>query len=178
MTFFLLQPAGMPGSVTGTAWTPTEIPSRHASSLIQQETEHTMRHQPRPLRLTRRPISRRNLNLPSVRLGRILNTVYFFRAYDVTNARPVPTDIGASYPSLSTEGATLSVVVAGIDNGILDRGCRHDRHLNSNIYSVWETCHRGNVDARPAHYRINQCTLVDIRPMFAKSTHSGVNLMM
>jgi len=50
------------------------------------------------------------------------NTVYFFRAYDVTNARPVLIDAGESYPSLSTEGATLNVVVAGIDNGSTTEG--------------------------------------------------------
>ncbi len=54
--------------------------------------------------------------------GATPNTVYFFRAYDVVNTRPVTIDTGETYPSLSSEGATLSVIVAGIGNASSTEG--------------------------------------------------------
>ena len=42
------------------------------------------------------------------------NTVYFFRLFDTTSSTTVPLNAGESYPSLSTEGATLSFTINGL----------------------------------------------------------------
>jgi hypothetical protein len=44
----------------------------------------------------------------------VSNTVYFFRLFDVAASSAVPLDSGKSYPSLSTQGGTLSFSIAGL----------------------------------------------------------------
>lgn len=46
--------------------------------------------------------------------GAVTNTVYFFRLFDNAAGIPVPLNTGASYPSLSTEGTSLSFTIEGI----------------------------------------------------------------
>ena len=46
--------------------------------------------------------------------GTIPNTVYFFRLYDLTTEAAVPLNTGESYPSISTQGATLTFVIEGL----------------------------------------------------------------
>lgn len=53
-------------------------------------------------------------------------TTYFFRAWDVNHNRPVPLGSGESYPSLSTEGGTLSFAISGISSGSLTEGVTTD----------------------------------------------------
>jgi hypothetical protein len=45
------------------------------------------------------------------------NQTYFFRVYDVTNNTPVVPTASSSYPSLSTEGASMSSTAVGITAG-------------------------------------------------------------
>ncbi len=46
--------------------------------------------------------------------GARANATYFFRAFDVTNNKPVPVNLGKTRPSLSTEGANLTFTIAGL----------------------------------------------------------------
>jgi len=46
--------------------------------------------------------------------GTIPNTVYFFRLFDVVASSAVPLDSGKTYPSLSTQGGTLSFSITGV----------------------------------------------------------------
>jgi hypothetical protein len=46
--------------------------------------------------------------------GARANRTYYFRAYDVTNDTAVDAALGESYPSLTTEGATLSFTLSGV----------------------------------------------------------------
>lgn len=55
-----------------------------------------------------------------------VNAVYYFRLYDVTNDLPVTTAIGASYPSLVTEGANLVLGVSGLPSGTTTAGVTTD----------------------------------------------------
>jgi hypothetical protein len=54
------------------------------------------------------------------------NTTYFFRAYDVNHARPVPLATLATYPSLSVEGTTLSFSIAGLATSTVTNGVTTD----------------------------------------------------
>lgn len=58
--------------------------------------------------------------------GARVNTTYFFRLWDVNHARPVPLGSGESYPSLSTQGATLSFTVAGLASTTVTGGVTTD----------------------------------------------------
>jgi len=49
--------------------------------------------------------------------GPHVNRVYYFRLYDVVQDIPVPTNTGESYPSLVTEGASLSFNMTGLSSG-------------------------------------------------------------
>lgn len=57
-----------------------------------------------------------------VQAGARANTVYFFRPFFVGNNVPVPRGAGESYPSISTEGAALSVTVSGLASGTVTEG--------------------------------------------------------
>jgi len=46
--------------------------------------------------------------------GAVTNTVYFFRAFNDLSNTPVPLTASSSYPSLSTQGATLTFTIGGI----------------------------------------------------------------
>jgi hypothetical protein len=46
--------------------------------------------------------------------GTVANTVYFFRPYDVVSATPVVLNGTSTYPSLSTQGATLTFTIGGL----------------------------------------------------------------
>ena len=46
--------------------------------------------------------------------GAAANTAYFFRLVEVNASSTVPTNTGETYPSLTTEGATLTFTVSGI----------------------------------------------------------------
>ncbi len=48
--------------------------------------------------------------------GPRVNRVYYFRLYDVVQDIPVPSNTTESYPSLATEGSSLSFSVTGIDS--------------------------------------------------------------
>ena len=61
--------------------------------------------------------------------GARVNTVYFFRLYDVTNDVPVVT--GNTYPSLATEGAALTFNIAGISQGTAVEGITTDINTSS-----------------------------------------------
>jgi hypothetical protein len=50
------------------------------------------------------------------------NTTYYFRLYDLNHSRPVPLYSGASYPSLSTDGTELTVVVSGVATSTVTEG--------------------------------------------------------
>ncbi|MDA8596745.1 LamG domain-containing protein [Candidatus Pacebacteria bacterium] len=56
--------------------------------------------------------------------GARANAVYYFRLYDVTN--DVPIFASSSYPSLSIEGATLSLTVSGLPAGTTNEGVTAD----------------------------------------------------
>jgi hypothetical protein len=56
------------------------------------------------------------------RSGGSSNTTYYFRLYDLNHSRPVPLYSGASYPSLSTDGTDLTVVVSGIATSTVTEG--------------------------------------------------------
>lgn len=58
--------------------------------------------------------------------GARANATYFFRAFDVTNNQAVPLNTGETYPSLSTEGATLSLTVGGLSSGTVTEGVTTD----------------------------------------------------
>lgn len=58
--------------------------------------------------------------------GTRANATYFFRAFDVTNNLAVPLDTGETYPSLSTEGATLTFTIGGISSGTTTEGITTD----------------------------------------------------
>jgi hypothetical protein len=55
-----------------------------------------------------------------------VNSVYYFRLYDVTNDLPVETAVGASYPSLVIEGASLYFSVSGLPTGTTTAGVTTD----------------------------------------------------
>ncbi len=54
--------------------------------------------------------------------GARANATYFFRLWDVTNDRPVALAGGASYPSLSTEGALITATIAGLATSTITEG--------------------------------------------------------
>ncbi len=54
--------------------------------------------------------------------GAVTNTVYFFRAFDVSSTSTVPLDTGESYPSLSTNGAQLTFAISGLATSTATEG--------------------------------------------------------
>ncbi len=54
--------------------------------------------------------------------GGAQNTVYFFRAFDVIRNKAVPLYFGATFPSLSVEGATLTFDFSGLPSGTATGG--------------------------------------------------------
>ena len=58
--------------------------------------------------------------------GASVNTTYYFRLFDNNHNRPVPLGAGASYPSLSTDGATLSLMVGALSAGVTTGGITTD----------------------------------------------------
>ena len=54
--------------------------------------------------------------------GAVASTVYFFRLYDTASSSTVPTASGASYPSVTVEGGTLTFAIEGISSGISTEG--------------------------------------------------------
>jgi hypothetical protein len=58
--------------------------------------------------------------------GARVNTTYYFRVYDVNHARPVPLASGKSYPSLATQGATLTFSVTGLASSTATGGVTTD----------------------------------------------------
>ena len=58
--------------------------------------------------------------------GAASNTTYFFRAFNVTASTSVPLNTGETYPSLSTEGAQLSVSIGGLSSGTATEGITTD----------------------------------------------------
>lgn len=57
-----------------------------------------------------------------VQSGALVNTTYFFRAYDTATNLPVLINTGETYPSVVTGGTTLSFSIDGIDAGISTEG--------------------------------------------------------
>lgn len=55
-----------------------------------------------------------------------VNTVYYFRLYDLTQDIPVPTNDGEEYPSLVTEGASLTFGVGSVASGTVLEGVTVD----------------------------------------------------
>jgi len=58
--------------------------------------------------------------------GAAANTTYFFRAFNVTASTSVSLNTGETYPSLSTEGAQLTVSVGGLSSGTATEGITTD----------------------------------------------------
>ncbi len=58
--------------------------------------------------------------------GPRVNRVYYFRLYDITQDVAVPTNDGESYPSLTTEGASLSFAMTGIASSTIVEGVTLD----------------------------------------------------
>ena len=56
----------------------------------------------------------------------VTDTAYFFRAYNVTTDLPVPFNVGESYPSLVTQGATLTFTIDGVSSGVSTEGVTTD----------------------------------------------------
>ncbi len=54
------------------------------------------------------------------------NVTYFFRLYDVNSDEAVATSTTSVYPSLSTEGASLSFSIGGVDSGVTTEGFAMD----------------------------------------------------
>lgn len=54
--------------------------------------------------------------------GARVNSVYYFRLYDVVNDEVVPLASGSSYPSLVTEGAAMNLVTTGLTPGTVVAG--------------------------------------------------------
>ncbi len=57
-----------------------------------------------------------------VESGAISNTVYFFRAFDVSSTSSVPLDTGETYPSISTNGAQLTFSINGLATSTATEG--------------------------------------------------------
>lgn len=55
-----------------------------------------------------------------------VNTVYYFRLFDISQGIPVVTNTGESYPSLVTEGAALTFNVSGLNVGSTTEGVTLD----------------------------------------------------
>lgn len=58
--------------------------------------------------------------------GPRVNRVYYFRLYDVVQDIPVVTNVGAVYPSLATEGASLSFAMDGLASSTVIEGVTLD----------------------------------------------------
>ena len=58
--------------------------------------------------------------------GPRVNRTYFFRLFDTANGTAVPLDVGASYPSLTTEGATLVFGSSGLATSTVTQGVTTD----------------------------------------------------
>ncbi len=58
--------------------------------------------------------------------GPRVNRVYYFRLYDLIQGIPVLTNTGESYPSLATEGASLSFTMSGIASSTVVEGVTVD----------------------------------------------------
>ncbi len=58
--------------------------------------------------------------------GARANATYFFRLWDVVNDRPVALAGGASYPSLSTEGALITATISGLATSTATEGATTD----------------------------------------------------
>jgi len=58
--------------------------------------------------------------------GAQANAVYFFRAFDVTNNVAVSLNSGETFPSLSTQGGTLTFSIGGLSAGTLTEGITTD----------------------------------------------------
>ncbi len=58
--------------------------------------------------------------------GAAINTTYFFRAYNVTDNVAVAKNVGETYPSLTTQGTTLSFTVGGLSSGTTTEGVTTD----------------------------------------------------
>lgn len=54
--------------------------------------------------------------------GATSSLIYFFRAFDATNNRAVPLNIGENYPSISVGGTTLTFSVSGVPNATSTEG--------------------------------------------------------
>lgn len=63
--------------------------------------------------------------------GARVNRVYYFRAYDAVNNEAVPLSVGKSYPSLVTEGASVSFGLAGIPSATVIEGITTDLDTTS-----------------------------------------------
>ncbi len=58
--------------------------------------------------------------------GARANATYFFRVFDVTSNKAVALNTGETFPSLSTEGATLTFTIAGLAAGTTTEGVTTD----------------------------------------------------
>lgn len=58
--------------------------------------------------------------------GASVNTTYYFRLFDNNHNRPVPLASLATYPSLSTDGTTLTLSIAGLASGVSTGGITTD----------------------------------------------------
>ncbi len=86
--------------------------------------------------------------------GARVNTVYYFRVYDVTNNEAVPLASGASYPSLITKGASMIFTMQGVASSTTIEGVTTDVDSSPTAVTFgsvpvdiyWEAVHRFVVD--------------------------------
>lgn len=79
--------------------------------------------------------------------GAIANTAYFFRLVNVTASSTVPTNTGETYPSLVTEGATLSFTVSGIASTTATEGIVTDVDTTATAIPFGQVYYDNEVEA-------------------------------
>jgi hypothetical protein len=90
------------------------------------------------------------------------NTAYFFRVYDVTNDSVVSATSSYTYPSLVSEGSTLSFSIEGLNAGVTTEGVTLDATTTATSVafgrltfgSLYQAAHRLSVSTNaPSGYR-------------------------
>lgn len=100
-----------------------------------------------------------------------VNTVYYFRLYDLVQNAPVETNVGESYPSLVTEGASLTFSLQGVASTTVVEGVTADVSTTAvtvpygrlSINTDVEAAHRLIVTTNaPEGYQIYMTTASDL----------------
>lgn len=85
------------------------------------------------------------------------NTTYFFRAFDVTNNLAVPLNTGETFPSLSTQGATLTFTIGGLAASTVTEGITTDFATTATSISFGTLGFDAEIEGGPAPDRYNKC---------------------